>query len=130
MGVSGGSHQECQKCIMYMYLAELKRLTTHCKFGVFLDHRYCLDEALRDRMVRGLRSEKRLSDEPKMTLEKALEVAQGIEAAVRHSQAIKGTEAVVQKIIFAKVEYGEAEVVFSLWSEVSERSCRAGVRVP
>ena len=67
------------------YLAELKRLTTHCKFGVFLD------EALRDRMVRGLRSEmitqKRLLDEPKLTLEKALEVAQGIEAAVRHSRA-------------------------------------------
>ena len=50
--------------------------------------------------MRGLRSEmtqKRLLDEPKLTLEKALEVAQGIEAAVRHSQAIKGTEADVQK---------------------------------
>ena len=33
------------------YMAELRRLTTHCKFGAFLD------EALRDRLVCGLRNE-------------------------------------------------------------------------
>ena len=77
------------------YLAELRRLYTHCQFAAFLD------EALRDRVVCGLRSEvtqKRLLAEPNLTLKKALEVAQGIEAAVRHSQAIQGRETAVQKL--------------------------------
>ena len=50
------------------FLAELKRLATHCQFGAFLE------EALRDRLVCGLRSEsvqKRLLAETDLTLKRA-----------------------------------------------------------
>ena len=52
------------------YLAELRRLASKCNFGAYLD------EALRDRLVCGQRSEaiqKRLLSEPEPTLARVLE---------------------------------------------------------
>ena len=60
------------------YLAELRRLATRCEFGGFLE------QALRDRLVFGLRGEatqKRLLTEKDITLTRVVEVAQSIEAA-------------------------------------------------
>ena len=70
------------------YLANLRRLASRCKFRDFLD------EALRDRLVCGMQSEstqKVLLSKADLTLEKALEVAQGMEAAAVKSKELKGS---------------------------------------
>ena len=62
------------------YLAELRKLTEYCDFGSYLN------EALRDRLVCGLRAGnmiKRLLAEAKLTLEKAIEIATAMEAAAK-----------------------------------------------
>lgn len=64
------------------FMAELRKLADKCQFR---DH---LDEALRDRLVCGLRSEaiqKRLLVEGDLTLQKAYETAHGMEAAARRA---------------------------------------------
>ena len=69
------------------YEAELRHLAANCKFG---DH---LTQAIRHRLVCGLRSEgaqKRLLAEADLTLAKALEIAQSMEAADRNTQRLKG----------------------------------------
>ena len=63
---------------MAEYEAELWRLATHCAFGDYLS------EAIRDRMVCGLRNEviqKRLLAETDLNLAKTLEITQSMEAA-------------------------------------------------
>ena len=70
------------------YIAELRRLVTTCEFGTFLD------KALRDKFVCGLYKEsiqRRLLAEADLTLKKALEIAQGMEAAEKDSKEIKAT---------------------------------------
>ena len=70
------------------YDAELRRLATNCKFG------YYLSQAIRDRLVCGLRSEstqKWLLAEADLMLAKALEIAQSMEAADRNTQRLKGS---------------------------------------
>ena len=70
------------------YLAELRRLAARCAFGNYLE------EALRDRLVCGLRSEstqKRLLSEAELTLAKAVDLAQSLEAASKSAQTLKGT---------------------------------------
>ena len=60
------------------YMAELRTLADKCEFGTYLS------EALRDRLVCGLRSEairRRLLTEEDLTLEKAYSTAHGMEAA-------------------------------------------------
>ena len=79
------------------YMAELRRLATHCKF----EGEGHLDEALRDRLVCGLSSEgvqNRLLTYADLTLAKAVEVAQGMEAAERDMQEMKTTELTVRKV--------------------------------
>ena len=71
------------------YEAELRQLATHCAFGNYLG------EAIRDRIVCGLRSEsiqKHLLAETELTLSKTLEIAKGMEAADRSAQKLKGAE--------------------------------------
>ena len=71
------------------YVAELRRLATHCKFEGYLE------EALRDRLVCGLKNEgvqKRLLTYSELTLAKAVEVAQSMEAAERDTQEMKSSE--------------------------------------
>ena len=69
-----------------MFLAELKQLTEYCKFGA------TLDEMLRDRLVCGvqdIRIQRRLLAEPKLTLQRALDLALAIEAAEKDASEIQ-----------------------------------------
>ena len=70
------------------YLASLRRLASRCQFGAFPA------EALRDRLVCGLLSEniqKVLLTKAELTLKKALETAQDMEAAAQKSKELKGS---------------------------------------
>ena len=70
------------------YIAELRRLSTHCEFGDYLD------PALRDRLVCGLHNEsvqRRLLAEADLTLKRARDIAQEMEAAERNAKSLKGT---------------------------------------
>ena len=70
------------------YMAELRKLADKCEFG---EH---LTEALRDRLVCGLRSEtvqKRLLAEEDLTLKKAYETAISMEAASRRANVLRGS---------------------------------------
>ena len=79
------------------YIAELRRLATNCEFGEYLN------DALRDRLVCGLRNtgiQKRLLSEANLTLAKAGEIAQGMEAAEKNAKRLQGGETVpVNKVI-------------------------------
>lgn len=72
------------------YLACLRRMASRCKFGAFLS------EALRDRLVCGMASEntqKVLLTKANLTLEKAVEISQGMEAAAKQSKELsKGSQ--------------------------------------
>ena len=77
------------------YDAALRRFATHCKFDNYLE------DALRDRFVCGLRNEaiqKRLLAETDLTLSKAMELAQGMEAADRNTRLFKGMELAVNRL--------------------------------
>ena len=68
------------------YLAQLRKLTEHCEF------RDNLEEALRDRLVCGMLSvpiQKRLLAEKDLTLQKAMEIAQSMEAATKQSSELR-----------------------------------------
>ena len=67
------------------FLAELRRLAAHCSFGDFLS------DALRDRLVCGLRSEaiqRKLLSQRDLTLNQAVDIAKGTEAASRDSHQL------------------------------------------
>ena len=69
------------------YVAELRKLALHCQFGPYLM------EALRDRLVCGLRSEtqqKCLLAEHELTFDRVLAIAQSMEAADRDSHTLRG----------------------------------------
>ena len=75
--------------------AALRKLATNSKFGDYLE------DALRDRFICGLSNEtirQRLLSEPDLTLTKAMELAQGMEAAERNSKSLKGTKFAVRKL--------------------------------
>ena len=77
------------------FIAELRRLAARCKFGGYLD------EALRDRFVCGLRSERtqqKLLSEVDLTLSGAVERAKNMEAAHQNAQALKEQALPVGKI--------------------------------
>ena len=78
-----------------IYLAELRKLAVPCEF------RETLDEALRDRLVCGLRDEayqKRLLSEPELTLDKALQIAQSMETADVNARALRGSESGIHQM--------------------------------
>ena len=72
------------------YVAELCPLASHCEFGTFLE------QALRDRLVFGMRSEstkKHLLTEKEPTLKGVMEeVALSLEAAQKNVQTLRGSE--------------------------------------
>ena len=83
-------HQRVQKQgeNMTEFLAQLRQLATHCKFGNYLN------EALRDRFVCGLRDEaiqRKLLSETDLTLSRALELARGLEVASKQAKELKET---------------------------------------
>jgi len=68
------------------YVAELRRLATHCNFDAYLD------EALRDRFVCGLRSEatqKKLLTETDLTFQKAVDIAHTMETAADNARKLQ-----------------------------------------
>ena len=70
------------------YLAELRRLSTHCNFND-------LGEALRDRLVCGLTKEtvqKKLLTEADLTLAKATQIAQAHESATANARSLHQVE--------------------------------------
>ncbi len=84
------------------YIAELRRLATHCEFGAYLD------EVLRDRFVCGLKDEgtqKALLTETELSFAKAVDVAQGREAAARNARQLQETLPATQEV--NKVSAGE-----------------------
>ena len=77
------------------YLAELRRLSKNCDFKSFLE------QALRDRFVCGLRSEviqRRLLTDVDLTLGRAFEIAQGMEAADKNTESLKLVQPAVHKL--------------------------------
>ena len=83
-------------------IAELRHLTTHCNYR---DH---LEEALCDRLVCGNRdvdTERKLLSAPDLTLKKALEIAQGSEAAVKMAKKLKVVDTSINTVTKAKVKY-------------------------
>ncbi len=75
------------------YVAELRRLATHCKFADFLN------DALRDRLVCGLlsaSSQKKLLSEKDLTLKRAIEIAQASEAAECNAKKLQATDSAPQ----------------------------------
>ncbi len=77
------------------YVAELRKLSTNCEFGDYLD------QALRDRFICGLKGEaiqRRLLTKSELTFARAAEVAEGMEAAERNTQQLKGNEATEQLV--------------------------------
>ena len=69
------------------YVAQLRRLSVNCEFGAHLD------DALRDRLVCGLRSEamqKRLLSVKDLTFQDALDTAQAMESADKGTKALQG----------------------------------------
>ena len=76
-------------------MAELRRLSTHCAFGDYLE------QALRDRLVCGIRSEsiqKKLLAEAELTLKRAVEIAVGMEAAEKTTKSLKEEVTPIQQI--------------------------------
>ena len=79
------------------YIAELRRLSIKCEFGDYLE------QALRDRFVCGLRSkdiQEELLTKRDLTLQRAQEIAEGMEAASRNTQQLNSStpkSAVVHK---------------------------------
>ena len=74
---SGESITEC--------LAELRKIAAHCEFKTFLS------EALRDRLVCGIlceSTEKKLLSERDLTLDKAVDIAKGEEAAAKDAKEL------------------------------------------
>ena len=77
------------------YIAELRHLATHCKFGDYLN------DALRDRLVCGLRNEEtqcKLLAEDGLTLEQALKMASTLETAESQAQQLKTKEVAVKQV--------------------------------
>lgn len=77
------------------YVVELKKLARNCNFGQHLE------EALRDRLVCGMRSQgvqRRLLAEPDLTLDKALEIALAMEAAEKNMHQLNNSELTVQRV--------------------------------
>ena len=77
------------------YVAELRRLATHCQYGVLLE------EALRDRLmcgIRNVRTQKKLLVIEDLTLTKAIAISQGEEAADKNVESLKGKETTVNTV--------------------------------
>ena len=87
------------------YQAELRRLSIHCEFGDYLT------QALRDRFMVGLSSEaiqKRLLAEANHTLNKAVSVAQGMEAADKNAKGFKNTDSAIHSL-----QYPQGKIPFT-----------------
>ena len=104
------------------FMLELRRLAFHCDFGDFLD------EALRDRLVCGLRSmsiQKQLLSEEGLTLKSALEIAQNMELVDKfiNAKELKDSETGVQKVSTSHLPQANAEC-YRCGNAHDPRDCR------
>ncbi|XP_024890191.1 uncharacterized protein LOC112466360 [Temnothorax curvispinosus] len=86
-----------------VYVARLKNLAKHCAFGTFLN------EALRDKLVCGIRSEivqRKLLTEDNLTFERAFQIATSVEMAEGQIKAMGTEAAAVNKVSTAKFNKG------------------------
>ena len=100
------------------YVAELRRLATTCAFG------HHLNEALHDRIVCGIKNEstqKRLLADPDLTLAKATDVAQAMEAADKGATGLKSeAAAMVDRVSLGQIRTTHDDgTLLSLWLENS-----------
>jgi hypothetical protein len=86
-----------------MFIAAIRRQAGKCEFKTFLD------EALRDRLVCGLKHEsiqKRLLGESKLTFETAQKMALGMEAASHNCSEMQGKQEPIHKMMATPVHGG------------------------
>ena len=101
------------------FLAELRRLAMHCDFKTHLN------EALRDRLVCGLHNssiQKKLLTKVELDLEKAVKIAQGMEAADRNAKSLKYSDPLV-KLVKSKDDAKES-CRHCGWSNHKDTNCR------
>jgi hypothetical protein len=85
------------------FVANLRKLSKHCAFGAFLE------DALRDRLVCGLRSEsmqKKLLSVKDLTFHDALETAQAMESAAQNSRSLQQPPSNASSVPVNKVHTG------------------------
>lgn len=96
---------------MSVFIANLRSLSEHCNFGD------SLEAMLRDRLVCGINDgsiQKRLLAESKLTYQKAVELAQGLEAADKNAKLLyTGGEG--RGCSSNTGQKPEFEVVFQMW---------------
>ena len=81
-------HNQARGETVSSFIAELRRLTIHCEFGVHLD------EVLRDCLVCELNSEaaqKRLLTVPDLTFARAVEITMSMEETVKNTRTLQST---------------------------------------
>ena len=82
------NHQQQSGETVTDYLADLRKLAIYCEFGEFLE------DALCDRLVCGLKDEamqQKLLGEADLSLKKAFEITQAMEAAAKNAREIQTT---------------------------------------
>ncbi len=87
------------------FVAALRKLATKCDFGEFLN------DALRDRVVCGIRDEntqKRLLSEATLTLNSAVDLAQSLESAGEQVKKLKETSQAIAGPVFNVKPTGSA----------------------
>ena len=102
------------------YVACLRRLASTCKFKTFLS------EALRDKLVCGLNSEaiqKSLLAKKDLTLETAMDIALGMEAAAKRAKELKSSRSIaILKVAPVSVsEKAPPSKPWSLWQKQSQQ---------
>ncbi len=89
------------------YLAALRQAALHCSFDAFLE------EALRDRLVGGLRTEavqKRIQSEADLTSANAVKIAQGMEQADRNTRSLIDADPVIRQLTLESYWLEEATI--------------------
>ena len=84
---------------MATYVAELKKLAEHCSYGD------TLNEMLRDCLVCGINDDRiqlRLLGEPRLTYQKAMELAQSMEAAGKNAQDLREPKSIAVNAVAPK----------------------------
>ncbi|XP_053372930.1 uncharacterized protein K02A2.6-like [Mercenaria mercenaria] len=99
------------------YVVELKRLSTHCDFGTFLN------DALRDRFVCGLRSEtiqKKLLAEEELSFDQAIKISTAMEMAEKDTVSL--VEPAVAKNTNFVEESSDEELTLFVYSNSESKS--------
>ena len=103
------------------FLAELRRLSVTCKFGAFLE------EALKDALVFNIHSQavqRRLFAERNLTLDRALEIAQGMEAAEKSAREVKGYQPPSTSVLKVASAGGQPQLCYRCGAGHNSRECR------